>query len=78
MRVAGKPTIHEFNRKGDGMNRELELQELRERVEKLEERIEDMTYEPRGSRPFWMDFLFAFVTVLIGIMAITGIVLFIR
>ncbi|HZG77899.1 MAG TPA: hypothetical protein VEZ72_18755 [Paenibacillus sp.] len=52
-----------------------ELRALQERIKRLEERVEEMQYEPRGSRPFWLNFLFAFVVVLTAALAITGIAL---
>ena len=60
------------------MELEKEIKEINERLHNIEKRLEQMQFEPVKSRPGWLNFLLAFVTVFLIIVIIVGVVSFIQ
>ncbi|MCK8487405.1 hypothetical protein M0651_09495 [Paenibacillus sp. MBLB2552] len=52
--------------------------EIKERLHNIERRLEQMQFEPVNSRPGWLNFLLAFVTVFILIVISVGVVSFLQ
>jgi hypothetical protein len=55
---------------------EKQLKALKERIERLEEQVESIQYEPPKSRPAWLDFLISFLVIFVIIMLTVGVVSF--
>ncbi|CAM4481571.1 hypothetical protein [Paenibacillus tarimensis] len=59
------------------MNTEQELREIKETLKSIDERLAVLENSDGDARPFWLNFLIAFVVVFVGILLIVGISVFI-